>query len=80
MENEIMNHEEDMEQEVEICEVEPEETKMSVGLALLIGAGLTAASIAAVKLGKTVWAKIKTNKKSQKTDEDDSEDVAEEGA
>jgi hypothetical protein len=78
MENEIMNYEEVMEPEVEIYEVEPEESKMSVGLAMLIGAGLTAASIAAVKLGKTVWTKIKAKKDSKQTEEDDAKDLADE--
>lgn len=75
MEMEIMNHEEVMEPEVEICEVEPTESKMSVGLAVLIGAGLTAASVAAVKLGKKLWTKAKAKKESQQTDEDNT-DVA----
>lgn len=78
MENEIMNYEEVMEPEVETFDVETEESKMSVGLAVLIGAGLTAASIAAVKLGKKVWTKFKAKKESQQADEDDYVDVADE--
>lgn len=78
MENEIMNYEEVMEPEVETYEVEPEDSKMSVGLAVLIGAGLTAASVAAVKLGKKVWANIKAKKESRHTDEDDYVEVADE--
>lgn len=78
MENENMNVEEVMEPEVEIYEMEPEDSKMSVGLAVLIGAGLTAASVAAVKLGKKAWANIKAKKESRHTDEDDYVEVADE--
>ena len=76
MENEIMNYEEVMEPEIEVYEFGPEESKSNVGLAVLIGAGLTAATFAAVKLGKWAWTKIKTKKETQQTDEADFEDVA----
>lgn len=75
MENEIMNYEEVIEPEVDTYEVETEESGMSVGLAMLIGAGLTAASVAAVKLGKKAFAKIKAKKEAQRTDEDDYDDM-----
>lgn len=77
MENEIMNYEEVMDTDVELYEAEPEETKSNVGLAVLIGAGLTAATFAAVKLGKWAWTKIKSKKESQMTaEEDDYKDLA----
>ena len=53
MENEVMNYDEAMETEVENDIVETEDSGMSTGVAMLIGAGLTAASVAAVKLGKS---------------------------
>ncbi len=71
MDNEMMNYDEVMEPEVETTEVETEETGMRPGMVMLIGAGLTAAGIAAVKLGKKAWAKAKAKKESKKTDEDD---------
>lgn len=72
MENEIMNYEEEvMEPEVEFDEVETENSGMSTGVAMLIGAGLTAATIAAVKLGKKLYAKIKAHKELRQPDEDE---------
>jgi hypothetical protein len=58
---EIMNYEEVMEPEVEIEETEGN-SGMSTGVAILIGAGLTAAVAAAVKVGKNLWAKHKAKK------------------
>lgn len=78
MENEIMEYEEVMEPEVETYEAETEESGMSVGLAMLIGAGLTAATVAAVKLGKKAINKIKAKKALQQSDEDDFVDVVDE--
>ena len=77
MENEIMN-EENMETEVDTCDVDETESGMSTGLAMLIGAGLTAASVAAVKLGKKVFASIKAKKTRKETDEEDFVDVTDE--
>lgn len=71
MDNEMMNYDEVMEPEVETTEVETEETGMRPGMVMLIGAGLTAAGIAAVKLGKKAWAKAKAKKESKKAEEDD---------
>lgn len=65
MENEIMNYEEEMNPEVETYEMESENSGLSAGVAMLIGAGLTAASIAAVKLGKKLYAKIKAKKEAE---------------
>ena len=61
--DEIMNYEEEevMEPE-EATEVESEETGMSTGVAMLIGAGLTVAAAAAVKLGKKLVAKFRAKK------------------
>lgn len=77
MENEIMN-EEIMETEVDTCDVDETESGISTGLAMLIGAGLTAASVAAVKLGKKVFASIKAKKARKETDEEDFVDVTDE--
>ena len=72
MENEIMNYE-----EMEVIEVEPgleEKSGMSTGTAMLIGAGLTLAVTAGVKLVKKgiAWAKAKLAEK--KADEAEDED------
>lgn len=72
MENEIMDYEEEvMDPEVETTDVESEETGMGTGVAMLIGAGLTAAVVAAVKLGKKAFAKIKAKKELEAADESD---------
>lgn len=78
MENEVMNYDEAMETEVENDMVETEDSGMSTGVAMLIGAGLTAASVAAVKLGKKVIAKFKARKENQEAIEEDFEDVTDE--
>lgn len=78
MENEIMDYEEEvMEPEVEIDEVEGD-SGMSAGVAVLIGAGVTVAGIAAVKLGKKLYAKIKAHKEVRQPDEDDIVEVTDE--
>ena len=61
--DEIMNYEEEevMEPE-ETTEVESEDTGMSTGVAMLIGAGLTVAAAAAVKFGKKLVAKFRAKK------------------
>lgn len=78
MENEIMNYDEAMETEVENDVVETEDSGMSTGVAMLLGAGLTAASVAAVKLGKKVIARFKARKEDQEAVEEDFEDVTDE--
>lgn len=83
MDNEMMNYDEVMEPEVETTEVETEESSIRPGMVVLIGAGLTAAGIAAVKLGKKAFAKIKAKKEAKEAEEDDfvevddDEDIAE---
>lgn len=78
MENENMNYNEVMENEVENDEVETESSGMGTGVAMLIGAGLTAATVAAVKLGKKAIAKFKARKKDQEPVEEDFEEVIDE--
>lgn len=80
MENEIMN-EEIMEPETETCEVE-EGSGIGTGVAMLIGAGLTLATTAVVKLAKKGIAAYKAKKELRRpeepveVDDDDIVDVA----
>jgi hypothetical protein len=70
MENEIMNMDaEVMEPEFDTIEMENENSGIGTGMAMLIGAGLTIATTAAVKLGKKLWAKHKAKKELRKPDE-----------
>lgn len=78
MENEIMNYEEVMDNEVETYEVKPESSGMGTGAAMLLGAGLTLAATAVVKLGKKAFAAIKAKKEAKKADEEDFEEVTDE--
>ena len=78
MEDEIMNTEEVMDTEVDTVEAEPEETGMGTGVAMLIGAGLTIAVGAAVKVGKKVYAKYKAKKALRKPDDDNVVEVSDE--
>ena len=79
MENEIMNYEDEvMENEVDIYEMESEESGIGTGLAMLIGAGITAAGVAVVGLGKKLWAKHKANKELKLVDKDDFVEVTDE--
>ena len=76
MENEIMNYEEEaMEPEVEV-ETE-EKSGMGTGAAMLLGAGLTLAVGAMVKLGKKLVEKCKA-KKLEKDNEDSGDEQSEE--
>ena len=59
MENEELVNYEEMDPEVE---TESEDSGMSTGVAMMIGAGLTVAATAAIKLGKKIISKIKTKK------------------
>lgn len=68
MENEIMNYEEEV-MEPETFEMEPESSGMGTGVAMLIGAGLTAATVAVVKLGKKAFAAYKAKKELRQPDE-----------
>ena len=56
MENEIMNYEDVMETEAQAEEMEACNSGIGTGMAMLIGAGLTLATTAIVKLGKKAWA------------------------
>lgn len=77
MENEIMEYEEAMD-DIDVIETEPESSGVSAGVAMLIGAGVTAVSIAAVKLGKKLIAKVKARKEARESDEHDFVDVSDE--
>lgn len=69
MEDTIMNEEEVMDTEMDTIDMEPEDTGMSTGVAMLIGAGLTLAVGAAVKLGKKGIDYIKAKKALRKPEE-----------
>ena len=69
MENEIMNYEENVIAEVENDEVGLEDSGMSTGMAMLIGAGLAIATGGLIKLGKKLVNKYKAKKEAQKADE-----------
>ena len=67
MENEIMNYEEiEMNDEIK----EDEGTGIGTGVAMLIGAGLTLAVSAGVKLGKKLYAGYKEKKAFRKPDKE----------
>lgn len=76
MENEIMNYEENEIAEVENDEVGLEDSGMSTGMAMLIGAGLTIATAAVVKLGKKLFTMYKAKKEAKKAEQEDYEEVA----
>ena len=69
MEDIIMNEEEVMDTEMDTIDMEPEDTGMSTGVAILIGAGITLAVGAAVKLGKKGINYIKAKKALRKPEE-----------
>ena len=76
--NEIMEMNETM--DVEVIDMEEERSGLSTGGAMLIGAALTAVTVAAVKLGKKAWAKYKAHKELRKPDHEievTDEDIAE---
>ena len=70
MENEEMMSYEEMNPEVEMTEAESEESGMGTGVAMLIGAGLTLAVTAGIKLGKKLIAKAKAKKEEKETADD----------
>ena len=76
MENEIMNYEENEIAEVENDEVGLEDSGMSTGMAMLIGAGLAIATGGLIKLGKKLYTAYKAKKESKKAEEEDYEEVA----
>ena len=69
MEDTIMNEEEVMDTEMDTIDMEPEDSGMSTGVAMLIGAGITLAVGAAVKLGKKGIDYIKAKKALRKPEE-----------
>ena len=69
MEDINMNEEEVMDTEMDTIDMEPEDTGMSTGVAMLIGAGITLAVGAAVKLGKKGIDYIKAKKALRKPEE-----------
>lgn len=72
MENEVMNYaDEAMETEFDVVETETGKSGIGTGLAMLIGAGLTLATTAIVKLGKKAWAKHKAKKELRLVGEDE---------
>lgn len=72
MENEIMNYDETgIEEVVTDDEVGMEDSAMSTGVAMLLGAGLTVATAAIVKLGKKLIATYKAKKESKKAESDE---------
>ena len=73
MENEVMNYDETME-EIEATEMNTEGSGMGTGVAMLIGAGLTIATGAVIKLGKKAYATYKTKKELRKIAESDDAD------
>lgn len=72
MENnfEIMNEDLGMETEVNPIEMDCEDSGMGAGMAMLIGAGLMAATTAVVTLGKKAWTKWQDHRKLRKPDEE----------
>ena len=75
MENEIMNYEENEIAEIENDEVGLEDSGMSTGMAMLIGAGLAIATGGLIKLGKKLYMAYKAKKESKKAQEEDYEEV-----
>ena len=65
----IITNEEVMDTNMDHIDMEPEDTGMSTGVAILIGAGITLAVGAAVKLGKKGINYIKAKKALRKPEE-----------
>lgn len=63
--NEVMNYEEVMEPEIEAVEAESGRSGIGTGVAMLLGAGLTIATTAIVKLAKNAYAKHKAKKEAE---------------
>ena len=78
MENEIMNYEDVMDMENDAVEMAAEGTGIGPGLAMLIGAGLTLATTATVKLVKKAWAKHKAKKELRQPGEGQEVEVTDE--
>lgn len=70
--NEIMNYEDEvLDNEVEVIEMEAENSGISTGAAIAIGAGLTLAITAGIKLVKKAIAKHKAKKELRLVSEND---------
>ena len=78
MENEIMNYEDVMDTEIEATDMEIEDSGIGTGMAMLIGAGLTLATTAIVKLGKKAYAAYKAKKELRQPDEGEIVEVSDE--
>lgn len=81
MENEIMNNTELENNEDIIVTDEAEnegDSKLGVGIAVLVGAGLVAGGILVGRFAKRVWQKIKDKKEASKQAESEDDDETEE--
>lgn len=80
MENEIMNYDETAIEEVENNDEveEVQNSGMSTGVAMLIGAGLTIAAGGLIKLGKKLVGKYKAKKEAQKAEVEEDYEVVDE--
>lgn len=81
MENEIMNNTELENNEDIIVTDEAEnegDSKLGVGIAVLVGAGLVAGGILVGRFAKKAWQKIKDKKEASKQAESEDDDETEE--
>lgn len=80
MENEIMNYDETAIEEVENNDEveEVQNSGMSTGVAMLIGAGLTIATGGLIKLGKKLVSKYKAKKEAEKAEAEEDYEVVDE--
>jgi hypothetical protein len=81
MENEIMNNTELENNEDIIVTDEAEnegDSKLGVGIAVLVGAGLVAGGILVGRFAKRAWQKIKDKKEASKQAESEDDDETEE--
>lgn len=81
MENEIMNDTEleNNEDIIETDEAENEkDSKLGVGVAMLVGAGLTAGGILVGKFAKKAWKKFKAKRETSKQADSEVDDEGEE--
>ena len=70
--NEIMSYEDEvLDNEIEVVEMEAEKPGISTGVAIAIGAGLTLAVTAGIKLVKKAIAKHKAKKELRLVDADE---------
>lgn len=77
MENENMNYEDEV-MDMEVVDLEPSnDSGMGTGVAMLVGAVLTLATTAAVKVGKKLMRKIKAKREAKLVSEDEFVEVTE---